>query len=104
MNKKGGLIVLLFFAGLAIVLCLKLFCSNGRYQIAFGNIQKEYTDWGRHEGEQTENQVVPVCFKIDTFTGRCWIYVDNFTLTATEKTMSEEGFKRIPKYTHELPR
>ena len=82
--------------GLGIVVSLKLFCSSGRYQIAFGNIQQGYKEWGKNRTE--ENRTVPVCIKIDTFTGKCWIYQNNFTVYATGEIGTEEGFQKIPKY------
>ena len=57
------------------------FCNTGRYQIAFGNVQKIIITnlWPEDTGEQytrteEEHKTVPVCFKIDTLTGRTWVY------------------------------
>jgi hypothetical protein len=100
MKRSIIFIVMLVFG---VLLCLKLFCSSGRYQIAFGNIQKEYRQCQRGAEDKTEIETIPVCFKIDTFTGRCWIYTDYTWITCTEKYEHDEGFKKIPKYKSELP-
>jgi transposase InsO family protein len=87
-------VVLLILAGLTILLCLRLFCSSGRYQIAFGHVR--WVSSFCLDEEKTD--VIPVCFKIDTFTGRCWIYRDSTWITCTNEYVNHEGFEKIPKY------
>ena len=98
MNRKYGLVVLIIFASLVILLCLKLFCANGRYQIAFGHVRMTY-----RECDEEKTDMMPVCFKIDTLTGKCWIYKDYRWMTCDKKYGGDEGFEEIPKYTHQLP-
>ncbi|MGA2071640.1 MAG: hypothetical protein ABSG97_09855 [Sedimentisphaerales bacterium] len=98
MKKNVSFIVLLVLVGSAILLCLKLFCSSGRYQITFGHVRMEY-----RECDEEKTDVIPVCFKIDTFTGKCWVYTDYRWLLCDKRSGGHGGFQEIPKYYESAP-
>jgi hypothetical protein len=77
--RKTIFIVFVVIAGLIVLFYLNWLCRSGRYQIAFGNIQKEseHILWtGSELKDSQDKSIIPVCFKIDTFTGEVWMYMD----------------------------
>ncbi len=108
MKKNIAFLLLGIFVALAALLYLTRFCSNGRYQIAFGNIRISHfqvltpEETGHKYAEnKTEYEVVPVCFKIDTFTGKVWIYEEGDSVWANGAMEQTQGFKPISKYKRE---
>jgi hypothetical protein len=108
MKKNIAFLILCIFVALAGLLCMNRFCSSGRYRIAFGNIRISQfqvltpEETGRKYTEnKTEYEVVPVCFKIDTLTGKVWIYEDDYSRWADGSAYHTLGFKQIPKYKRE---
>ena len=82
--------------------CWLRFCSPGRYQIVFGNVQHESHHTTKVEGTEEkytstdEIKTVPVCIKIDTLTGRTWVYSNYYFVGADSSTRLLEKFREMP--------
>jgi hypothetical protein len=77
--KKTFWVLLVLVIVLGCGYCWIRFYNTGHYQIAFGNVEKTLyyaptspggvSKWGKHE-----TVVAPMCLKIDTVTGKVWVY------------------------------
>ena len=101
--KKNILFVLIVTIILlaALFLCSR-FCRTDRYVVVFGNIQEHYSQvltpeqtGEKHVRSDAEDKIVPVCVKIDTLTGRTWIYKYSFFVGANGYIMENNEFEEI---------
>ena len=81
---------------LVVILAILVFTLKGRYQITFGTIQEEWHWLPPEKVWQDEKFSTPVCFKIDTITGKTWVYHYYYWVGPEGKTELSHGFRPIP--------
>ena len=102
MKKRVISVLIVLVAVLIGGYCWRRFCSPGRYQIVFGNVQHESHHTIKVEDTEekytftNETKTVPVCIKIDTLTGRTWVYSQYYSVGADSSTRLWEKFKEMP--------
>ena len=95
---KNLFTIIIFTFGISACIIFSVVFANEhqakRYKLCFGTIRKEFATVGRDETEKPyrdlklEYEIVPICIKIDTVTGKTWVYKNDIVHDKDEDGIS----------------